>query len=44
VFSELINEALEAGFDRAIQEKLKKLQKNLERAKRFELSTFTLAR
>ena len=42
--SELINEALETAMDKVLQDKSRKLQKEMERAKGFEPSTFTLAR
>ena len=41
--SELINDLLEKHADEELKKRTKMLQKNLERAKGFEPSTFTLA-
>ena len=41
--SEMINEILEAHMDEQIKKRAAKLQKQMERAKGFEPSTFTLA-
>ena len=42
--SEMINEILEHHMDAEIKKRTAKLQKEMERAKGFEPSTFTLAR
>ncbi len=41
--SEMINDILDAHMDAEIKKRTARLQKNLERAKGFEPSTFTLA-
>ncbi len=41
--SELVNEILKENLERAMNQKIAKLQKELERAKGFEPSTLTLA-
>ena len=41
--SEIINEVLERHMDVEIKKRAEKLQKDMERAKGFEPSTFTLA-
>ena len=42
--SEMINDILDAHMDAEIRKRTAKLQKEMERAKGFEPSTFTLAR
>ena len=42
--SEVMNELMERGFDEVAKKKAVKTAKELERAKGFEPSTFTLAR